>query len=152
MSASSAVLQLASSRSPYLRASPISLNSARMRVHGLGPAASAERVAAQVAWQRLEASRDRGELIDRDLGVAPDRHVVGRGRRRQERRALLGLEVLAGQPLRAAVPLHPVFVEAPAASAGAGVLDRAQPLTAEAVVAHRRHGPLYPRLVLRVGR
>jgi hypothetical protein len=103
-----------------------------------------------VAWQRVEAPRDRGELVDRNLGIAPDRHVVGHGGRRQQRYVLLGLKVLARQTLRAAVPLHSVLVEAPAAGARTRVVDRAKSLAPEAVVAHRWHGPLDPRLVLRV--
>src|SRR6266545_2987326 len=82
-----------------------------------------------------------------DLGFAPQRHVVGLGRREMETRALLGLEVLTRQPPRGAVASHSVLVEAPLPCVLAGTLDIERLLAAETILRDHTYRTLDAGLV-----
>jgi hypothetical protein len=56
-----------------------------------------------LGWQRVEGLGDLGVLVAGDLRLAPERHVIGRGRDGEQRLELDRLEVFAGPALRAGV-------------------------------------------------
>src|SRR5207244_8096761 len=88
-------------------------------------------------------------LIASDFRLAPERDVVRRRQAGPQHGLLLGLKVLAGEPLRAAVATTAVLLAAPARGVGARVVERCQQLAGEAVVTDRRHRPLDAAFVAR---
>ena len=95
---------------------------------------------------RIERLVDGRELIAADLGLAPQRDVVRRGRRRQQAGLLLGLKVLERPPLRATVPPQAVVVETPVPAERARVVERREHFAGEAIVADAGHGAFDARL------
>jgi hypothetical protein len=96
---------------------------ADVEAHQVSIGARREVLPAVLAWQRVERLQDRRVLIAADLGLAPDRNVVGCRRSRKQRLSLLGLEVLERHALRRAVPPSAVLLETPAPRVIARLLD-----------------------------
>src|SRR5205085_8877813 len=87
----------------------------------IGP--RAERASDEMPRHGVERFGDLDVLIAGDLGLTPQRDVVGRRRGRQENRLLLRLEMLAGCTLRATVPTKPILLAAPVHGVRARVLE-----------------------------
>src|SRR5581483_10621491 len=104
----------------------------------IGP--GSERVADIAGRQGVQGAGDLGMLVAADLGITPERDVVGHGRSRPEHRLLDGLEVLARPLERAAVATPAVVLEAPVEGVGPGRVEIHQGLAAEAVLAHAGDG------------
>ena len=117
--------------------------------HQRAVCARAQSLAEVLRRQRVERPRDLRALVPRHLRLGPGRRVEWLGRCRAQRLLLDREEVFARQALRAGVAPHPVLRLAPPARALAALFHRAQPLAAEAVVAHRLHRPPDPAFVLR---
>ena len=122
---------------------------AGVEADGGGVGAGPQGVADILGRQRVQPARHLGMLIPPDLGVAPERDVVGRGGGRAQRRLLDGLEVLARGAQRATVAPPAIVLAAPLHGMRPRLGEIAQHLPGEAVVADGGHGALHARLVPR---
>ncbi len=123
-------------------------HAAVIEADGRAVGAGAQTHADPPSGQGVQRARHDGVVIAADLGVAPGREVVRLDWGWLEGGVLLGLEMLEGPALGARVPAVAVLLETPAACAGPGGVEVDQLFTGETIVAHRRHRPLDPALVL----
>ena len=122
---------------------------AGVEADGGGVGARPQGVADILGRQRVQPVGHLGMLVARDLGLAPERDVVGRGGGRAQGRLLDGLEVLARGAQRPTVAPQAIVLAAPPHGMHARLGKIEHHLPAEAVVADGRHGALHAGLVPR---